>query len=378
MLITESAFAQKAKLPSVEWTLAAELKDSDGNRSLGFAGAINAIDNDVLIVAGGANFPNKMPWDGGKKHYSNEIHVLQKTTEGYFWNKAVKTKLPESIGYCGYTSTPQGIVYAGGENNNGFSNRVYLLNWDDASEDVIIKQLPNLPVAITNIALTNIGHIVYAVGGDLQNKSSNAFLSLDLSKENARWENMPNLPVALANTVVVVQQYNHGKGIYMIGGRAKTSSGISNLYHSTFVFDFEKQKWRDAAPISDGKNVTNFSAGAGVAIGDHFILITGGDDGKTFNKIENYLSQIAKSSNDELKRKLTKQKNELNINHKGFYRGMLLYSTLTNTWTKIGDLPFLAQVTTKATLWDGKIVLSNGEVKPGIRTPNVMLGTIKQ
>jgi N-acetylneuraminate epimerase len=56
----------------------------------------------------------------------------------------------------------------------------------------------------------------------------------------------------------------------------------------------------------------------------------------------------------------------------------LLYSTLTNTWTKIGELPFLAQVTTKATLWDGKIVLSNGEVKPGIRTPNVMLGTIKQ
>ncbi|MNL27917.1 N-acetylneuraminate epimerase [compost metagenome] len=57
---------------------------------------------------------------------------------------------------------------------------------------------------------------------------------------------------------------------------------------------------------------------------------------------------------------------------------MLLYSTLTNTWTKIGELPFLAQVTTKATLWDGKIVLSNGEVKPGIRTPNVMLGIIKQ
>jgi len=378
MLITELVVAQKAKLQSVEWTLAAELKDSDGNRSLGFAGAINAIDNDVFIVAGGANFPDKMPWDGGKKHYANEIHVLQKTTEGYAWNKAVKAKLPEPIGYCGYTSTAQGIVYAGGENNNGFSNRAYLLNWDDASESVIIKQLANLPVAITNIALTNIGHIVYAVGGDLQNKSSNAFLSLDLSKENAKWENMPNLPVALANTLVVVQQYNHGKSIYMIGGRAKTSSGISNLYHSTFVFDFEKQKWRDAAPISDGKNVTNFSAGSGVAIGDHFILITGGDDGKTFNKIENYLTQIAKSSNDELKRKLTKEKNELNINHKGFYRGMLLYNTLTNTWTKIGDLPFLAQVTTKATLWDGKIVLSNGEVKPGIRTPNVMLGTIKQ
>ncbi len=377
MLITDPVFAQKAKLPSVEWTLAAELIDTAGNRSLGFAGAINAIDNDVLIVAGGANFPDKMPWDGGKKYYANEIQVLQKTTQGYVWNRNVKAKLPQPIGYCGYTSTPKGIVYAGGENNDGYSDQAYILRWDAVKEDITIQQLPSLPTAITNIALTNIGDIVYAVGGDLQTRSSNAFLSLDLSAENPKWENMPNLPIALANSVLIVQENKHGKGIYLIGGRAKTAWGISNLHHTTFVFDFEKQKWRDAAPISDGKKVTDFSAGAGVAVGDHLILITGGDDGKTFNKIEHYLSQIAKSNNDEIKNKLIKDKNELNVNHTGFYRGMLLYNTLTNTWTKIGELPFPAQVTTKATMWDGKIVLSNGEVKPGVRTPNVMLGAIK-
>lgn len=377
MLITDPVFAQKAKLPSVEWTLAAELIDTNGNRSLGFAGAINAIDNDVLIVAGGANFPDKMPWDGGKKYYANEIQVLQKTAEGYTWNRAVKSKLPMPVGYCGYTSTPKGIVYAGGENNDGFTNKTYLLRWDAVKEDVTVKQLPDLPNAVTNIALTSIGDIVYAVGGDLQSISSNAFLSLDLSKETPEWVGMPDLPIALANSVLIVQENKHGKGIYVIGGRAKTAQGISNLHHTTFVFNFQNQKWQSAAPISDGKNVTNFSAGAGVAIGNHLILITGGDDGKTFNKIENYLSRIAKSNNEEVKNKLIKEKNEINVNHTGFYRGMLLYNTLTNAWTKIGELPFLAQVTTKATMWDGKIVLSNGEVKPGIRTPNVMLGTIK-
>ena len=58
---------------------------------------------------------------------------------------------------------------------------------------------------------------------------------------------------------------------------------------------------------------------------------------------------------------------------KEFYYTILV----TNSWSTIGELPFLAHVTTTATLWNDKIVLSNGEIKPGIRTPDVMLGTIK-
>ena len=67
----------------------------------------------------------------------------------------------------------------------------------------------------------------------------------------------------------------------------------------------------------------------------------------------------------------------LNTNHGGFYKGILLYNTLTDSWSKIGELPFLAHVTTTATMWNNEIVLSNGEIKPGIRTPDVMLGTVK-
>jgi len=377
MLTTNPIFAQKTKVPCVEWTLAAQLKDIDGNNALGFAGAINAVDNEVFIVAGGANFPDKMPWDGGKKYYSNTIQVLQKQAGAFVWNASVEAKLPEPIGYCGYTSTPNGIVYAGGENNKGLSDKVHLLKWDGIENDVIIKQLPNLPVALTNIALTSIGHTVYAAGGDLKNKSSNTFLSIDLGQQTPEWKKLPDLPVALANAVLVVQKNKHANQIYVIGGRTKTPSGISGLQHTTFAFDVKNQIWKQLAAVSDGKNITNFSAGPGVAIGNHMILIIGGDDGKTFHKIESYLAKIAKTQGLEEKTRLINEKNELNINHKGFYRGMLLYNTITDTWRKIGELPFSAPVTTTAAMWAGKIVLSNGEIKPGVRTPNVMLGTIK-
>lgn len=377
IMSTTDTLSQKKAVNHIEWKKAAQLQNADGSVSLGFAGAINGITNDVLIVSGGANFQDKMPWEGGKKHYSKEIHVLQKCNNTYSWNKEVQSTLPEPIAYCGSTSTDLGVVYVGGENENGLSNKAFILKWNASKNEVEIKSLPNFPVAITNIGLTHIGNVVYAIGGDEATKSSNDFLSLDLNSKNPEWKTLPKLPIALANSVTVVQKDKNGTNIYVIGGRTKTPSGISDLHNTTFVFNIKKQIWESRANISDGKNTTNFSAGAGVAIGNHSIVIVGGDNGETFHKIETYLSQIAKTDSPEEKAKLAAEKNKLNTNHEGFYKGILVYDTRTDSWSTIGELPFLAHVTTTATLWNDEIVLSNGEVKPGIRTPDVMLGTIK-
>ena len=357
IMSTTDAFSQKTAVNHVEWKTAAQLQNEDGSLSLGFAGAINGISNNVLIVTGGANFPDKMPWEGGKKSYSKTIHVLKKCKDEFTWIKEVNSVLAEPIAYCGTTSTDLGIVYVGGENENGLSNKSYVLKWNTAKKEVETKSLPDFPLAIANIALTHIGNIVYAV--------------------NPQWKTLPKLPLALANSVAIAQKGKNGTNIYVVGGRTKTDLGVSDLHNTTFVFDVKKQSWETAATISDGINSTNFSAGAGVAIGSHSILIVGGDNGVVFNQIETYLSQIAKAESPEEKADLIAKKNKLVTNHPGFYNGILLYNTLTDQWSKVGELPFLPHVTTPAVLWDKKIILSNGEIKPGIRTPDVMLGTIK-
>lgn len=377
IMSTTVAFSQKTNISQVEWKRATQLLNADGTLSLGFAGPINGISNGALLVTGGANFQDKMPWEGGKKHYSKEIHVLQKTGDQYAWNKNVLTTLPEPIAYSGNTATNLGVVYVGGENENGLSNKAYILNWNANKNEVEIKSLPNYPIAVTNIALTHIDNVVYAIGGDEAKQSSDLVFSIDLNKANPEWKALPKLPIPLANSVAVVQNDKNGKNIYIVGGRTKTPSGISDLHNTTFAFNLKKQIWENRANISDGENTTNFSAGAGVAIGNESILIVGGDNGKTFHKIETYLSQIAKSDSDEEKARLIAEKNKLNTTHTGFFNAILLYNTHTDKWSKIGELPFLAQVTTTATIWDDKIVLSNGEIKPGVRTPDVMLGTVK-
>ncbi|WP_449439180.1 kelch repeat-containing protein [Pedobacter steynii] len=196
---------------------------------------------------------------------------------------------------------------------------------------------------------------------------------LDLNANEASWKKLPDLPMQLANALVVAQ----ANKIFVIGGRTKTASGISDLHHTTFAYDLKAGIWQQLADISDGKQITNFSAGAGVAVANDLILVTGGDNGEVFHKIENYISQIAKSQSQQEKDKLTIEKNKLSINHKGFYKVQLVYNVTTNKWAKIGQLPFLAHVTTTATKWGNDIVLSNGEIKPGVRTPSVMIGKIE-
>lgn len=376
-LLTGSIFAQESKLPALRWSAVASLQDGKGVVSPGFAGMICGVDQDMLVLAGGANFPDKMPWEGGKKHYSDEIHVLQHSASGFEWNKKISGKLPEPVAYCGSTSTPGGIVYAGGENESGLSSHAYLLKPDLATNQVKVKLLPELPLALSNIGLTHIGNTVYAVGGDGKTTSSAAFFSLNLDDEQPKWLQLVDLPVPLANAVVLAQKRNGTMGIFVIGGRTKNPSGISTLRSGTFVYDLKKCMWENAAPVSDGKNVMHFSAGSGVARDGHFILLAGGDTGETFQQIENYIAQIATIENEAEKSRLIRKKNKLSIHHSGFYRGLLLYDTLADKWRKIGELPFPAQVTTTAVLWMGTIVLPSGEIKPGTRTPAISLGRIE-
>lgn len=370
--------AQNKTIPIVKWKRVADLPPSfDHSKSLGFAGAINGISDNILVVAGGANFPDRLPWDGGKKYYSNEIHILQKKNEKYFWKKNVAQQLPQPIAYCGNTSTSKGIVYAGGENEKGISDKCFLLKWDAVNDSIEVLPLPDLPLALTNIALTHIANTVYAAGGDESSHSSRNFFSLNLDDANATWKHLPDLPVALANATLIAQGPQGKENIYLIGGRSKTASGISELHATTYVFNLKKNDWQKCADINDGKNISNLSAAAGIAIDKNLILMVGGDNGKTFHKIETYISRISKSNTKEEKEKLTSEKNALSIHHKGFFKGLLLYNIQENTWTNIGDYPFPAQVTTTAVKWGNNIVISNGEIKPGVRTPSVVIGLVK-
>src|SRR5690606_41512890 len=45
--------------------------------SIGYAGMLGGGHNGVLLAAGGANFPEGLPWEGGKKVWSDAIFIFE-------------------------------------------------------------------------------------------------------------------------------------------------------------------------------------------------------------------------------------------------------------------------------------------------------------
>lgn len=114
LLLTLPAFSQTADGPIV-WQKSGNLPPISGKANPGVAGAFVGIHEEILIIAGGANFPGKLAWDGGVKVFNRDIFVFQKTGDS-LQSVPVSTQLPLAVAYGSSVSTSDGLVCAGGEN----------------------------------------------------------------------------------------------------------------------------------------------------------------------------------------------------------------------------------------------------------------------
>ena len=371
MLNNMPAVAQSKKVISIEWKTIAELPPfRDQSKSIGVAGPVVGIINNKLIVAGGANFPDKMPWKGGKKIYYNNISIFNKEKEQVFQEK-IQNSLTSNIAYAANCITPLGVVYAGGENELGLSDKVYLLQWDEASNSMRQTKLPDLPVETTNGSLVCIDNTIYFLGGETLTNTTNQFYSLNLIKINQGWMTLPVLPKPLSNMVVVAQYLNGQKQIYLMGGRAKQKNGISDFSSDVYSFDIHLKIW-------DKKKSLPYplSAGTGAVFSEKYILLFGGDQGERFNKVEQTISNINLEKEQFKKENLISIKNKLLESHPGFSNEILLYNTQKNIWLSNGFIPFNASVTTNLVQWGDEIIIPSGEIKAGVRTPRIISAKI--
>ncbi len=371
MLSSNTAVAQQQQINSIQWTIGAEIPATNGQATaLGLAGPVSGIHRDVLMVAGGANFPDSMPWMGGKKKYYDELYVFKKENNHTALYPTI-FKLPVPIAYAASCSTPQGVLYAGGENDHGISNKVILLQWNPATENIIIKKLPDLPVAVTNAAATVNGNKVYIAGGETAVAATDHFYSLDLNNQAAGWKQLPAIPKPVSHTVLAVHSNGNNKSVFLIGGRKKNANGISDLYATVYEFDLKKNLWKEKQPLP-----YPLSAGTGMSTGDGYVWIFGGDKGTTFHQAETLIAAINAEKEDVKKQALIQQKNTLQAAHPGFSKEILRYNTITGKWMKAGSIPFDAPVTTVASLWGKDIVIPGGEIRAGVRTPKILKGTL--
>lgn len=176
-----------------------------------------------------------------KKIFHNKVYSFKKrgqklslVTDEY--------QLPENIAYAASCSTPKGVLYAGGESEKGISDKVFLLKWDHYASAVIIESLPALPLAVSNASAISYNNIVYVLGGETQEGVSNMLWVIDLNDINAGWSQLPSMPKQISHGVFVAIKYSGILKLYMVGGRRKTSQGISELYNTVYEFNVLQQK----------------------------------------------------------------------------------------------------------------------------------------
>ena len=357
---------QKKREITMQWNIAAELPSlQEGKKALGFAGPVAGVHHNKLIIAGGANFPDSMPWEGGKKVYHDEVYVYDK--DFVLYDKVFK--LPANIAYAASCATPQGIVYIGGENENGISSKVILLQWDEASASVVTSELPDLPVATTNAAATFHENKVYVAGGETASAASAGFYCLNLNAVETGWQQLPSIPKPVSNSVLtIVQSDNNTASIFLAGGRKKNTTGISDLYNSVFEYNILTNQWKEKRSLPYA-----LSAGTGISHGNN-ILLFGGDKGETFHKVETLIAAINAEKDEIKKQELIQQKNKLQISHPGFSNDILSYNTTRDEWTIADSIPFIVPVTTVATEWDDNVIITSGEIRAGVRTPQILSG----
>ncbi|SIO49663.1 sodium:solute symporter family transporter [Chitinophaga niabensis] len=360
--------AQEQANNHITWSVPTQLPPAQGSQQQpGLAGIVAGVHQNLLLLAGGANFPDNMPWQGGHKKYYDDVYLMQKDNQ---WMKS-SFKLPFHIAYAASVSTTSGILCIGGENETGPLKSVLLLQWDAASQTLKVKNMPELPIPLTNASAALQGNTVYVAGGETADSTLSVFFSLDLVNGTS-WNKLPDLPLAVSHSVMVAQSNGEYPCIYVFGGRTKTPAGISTLHNSAYQFDLKHRQWKKLSNIS----APALSAGTGIATGATYVLLIGGDKGDVFTQIETFNAKISSAASVEIKQQLQTEKIALLEKHKGFSRDIYLFNTVTNTWTKIGELPYETPVTTTAVKWGTDIYIPGGEIKPGVRSTSILKGTI--
>lgn len=351
----------------------------------GLNGSFVGIHNDVMFIAGGANFPDEPIWEGGAKSWYNAIYVLKRSGDGYTWHD-VELKLPKPLAYGASVSTPEGVWCIGGNNKEGVYSDVFLLKWDPIKEEVQLEQKPSLPVPLANMEATTVGNTIYVAGGQESDggKATKSFISFS---EKSGWQQLKDIPGPGRIQPVVISQ-NNGKTtvVYVMSGTHYDSDAKNPNQFLADVWEYNplSAQWTEKNPIPNNGTPDMedgyIGAAPAVKMGDAHILVFGGAGGEKQQwaarlKLQQELERLQAPASDTLgygsKIDSIQQEIKKNIQTTSFSKTIWAYHTITDTWTKHGTIPGAAPVVAKAMRWGGDIVISLGEISPGVRTPAI-------
>jgi cyclically-permuted mutarotase family protein len=353
---------------------------AEQDEQIGVAGPFAGVSGGALLVGGGANFPEAAPWDGGRKVWWDDVFVLERGGDGTFrWTTGSRFKLPGPLAYGVSITTDAGVVCIGGCDAERCYRDVFLLTWDPARRQIEVEAWPPLPAPLAFAAGARVGEAIFVAGGLETMKDGRAtrrFEMLDLSRRGTdafEWQTLGPWPGPARMLPVAAGQSNgEADCFYLFSGRTAEPDVPTMPLTDAWCYVPARRAWRRLADVAPaGEPARSVTAGVAVAWDPYRVIVIGGDDGVLFCELERLEQQIQRMTHSAEADALEARRRAMLEQHPGFRREILAYDTLTDRWTAAGLFPAAAPVTTAAAEWGGSIVITSGEIRPGVRTPKL-------
>lgn len=388
LFISILGFAQSDYKNDFKWSESIEIPPGNGQeKQHGLASPFAGNSGDVVIVAGGCNFPDVPAVDGGAKKYYNDAFVLvEKDGKPHC---LFGMKIPNETAYGASVNLPDGLLCIGGNNNDETFSSTYLLKWNKNNSELEIEKYPELPFPVTQIGAALVDNIIYVVGGLTDGKLANTFLSLDISKKGTdefKWKILADFPgVARLQPVVVAQNAAEGKHLFVFSGSSfPDKQNTPNVTSDGIEFNPKTGVWSEIAEIvPKGKQAFSLHGASGLPLGMSHIMFVGGVNRDRFYNawLKERKGKLTIESGDTAAINQFKSWKRDYLSHEpawyNFNKEVLVYHTITNSWTVGDEYPFPAPAGAKVVVWNDGWLVINGETMPGIRSAKVYYGELK-
>ena len=332
-LITLSLMVLTPADPEFVWTQLPSLPNTTG-----VASAFAGISGNHLLIAGGANFPDALPWAGGTKVWHDTVYGLN--LDDNQWS--IVGKLPRPIAYGCSIQQNDSVICVGGSDATEHYRDVLRMTLKQST--MTFETLPSLPIPIANACGTMIGNTIFLAGGIEKPDSTEAlhiFLSLDLSRENSQWKThapWPGRPRMLAVAAATDSAF------YIFSGtdlkRGLDGKPQRTYLQDAFRYDIQDDAWNQLPDLPNAA----VAAPSPAMVKSQLIIIPSGDNGK-----------------------------QLNVSperHTGFSRNVQIFDVEAKTWSTTAGID-TPRVTVPLVQHGDVWFLCSGEEKPGIRSPEV-------
>ncbi len=310
--------------------------------------------NGYLYIAGGCNFPDKPVAEGGKKRFYKAIYAAKLNAEGNRLEWKTVGQMPQPAAYGVSVTYENSLIFVGGNNETGGLTTAIRLR--PTATGMQQEALPSLPHALDNMAGAVVGHILYVVGGNCEGVATQKVWSLDL-KNTAKegWKEEPSIP-GIARVQPIAATLEGGLlGVW--GGFApKTDSKAAQLAMNGASYNAGCGTWTALPVPTDALGEEVFTGGAtAIATPQKGVVVVGGVNKDVFLAAINKLPEGYLLHEPEWYR---------------FNNRVLCYRD--GAWTQLLQHPSVARAGCALAYWDGWVYVVGGELKPGIRTPEIV------